>query len=252
MPPKKTKPVKTEETADAKVPVKKFTNAVTNHFLKINKLDENKISNPQIANTGIELPTRILLNGPSGSGKNNVVMEFLKRTPNVFDEIHVAAKNVDQPFYVYLKKKIPEECYFEYGVGEIPCVDDFDPSLNRLLIVDDYANDKVAQKQCIDWWIRGRHKKFTCLFLTQSFHRGCDKVIRAQCDYIIITKVNSARDLKLIISEFPVDIEYKELLNIYTQCTKKMGDFLLIDLVRCNIRHNFLQVVHESQKDDLD
>lgn len=224
----------------------KFDNKITNHFKAINKLDPNKVSNPYKCNTGIELPARMLFCGPSGSAKNNTILEYLKRTPNTFDELHCCAKNSDQPFYHYLRKHIPEENLFIYEVGEIPSVDDFEPNMNRLFIFDDYANDKQAQKKIIDWYIRGRHVKASCAMLVQSFHRGCDKVIRQQCDYIFILKVNSSRDLKLILSEFPLEIEYKELLQLYNKYTKLKGDFLLIDLIANNIRHNFLDIVYEN------
>ena len=222
-----------------------FDNKINNHFEKINKLDHNKIENKYKMNTGIDLPARMLFLAPSGGCKNNLVIEFLRRTPDTFDELHICAKNPDQPCYTWLQELLGDQLTL-YEVGEIPSVDDFEPDMNRLIIFDDYANDKKAQKEIIDWFIRGRHKKFSSIFLTQSYHRGTDKMIRQNCDYLFILKVNSSKDLKMILAEAPFDIDIKELTKLYSQYTKKKADFLLIDLLHENIRHNFLDIVYEN------
>lgn len=227
--------------------IPKFNNEITNHFLKINKSNENKIKNPAFENTKMNLPQRSIYVSPSGGCKNNILYEYIKRCPNTFDEIHVCAKNSDQPFYVHLRKIIPEDLLFIYEVGEIPLVDDFEPDMNRLMIFDDYVNDKKAQQQIVDWYIRSRHKGFSCCFLTQSFYLT-NKTIRLNCDYIFLIKCNSAKDLKLIVSEFPLELDYKELLALYNKYTKKKSDFLLIDLLLEQIRHNFLDVVFENSE----
>ncbi len=227
---------------------KQFDNSITNHFNAINKIsNNNNVKNPYKFNTEIELPSRCLVLAPSGGCKNNLILEYLKRSPDTFDELHCCAKNSEQPFYQYLRKVIPEENLFIYDIGVIPKVDDFDKNGNKLIIFDDYANDKNAQKQIIDWYIRGRHKNVSSWFLTQSFHRGVDKMIRQNCDYIAILKCNSSKDLKLILSEFPIELEYKDLLKLYNQyANKAKGDFILIDLLKNQVRHNFLDILYSS------
>ena len=48
--------------------------------------------------------------------------------------------------------------------------------MQRVVIFDDYVSEKV-QKPLIDYFIQGRHKNCSVIYLTQSFY-GCSKVIR--------------------------------------------------------------------------
>lgn len=215
-------------------------NEIKNHIDSINhKYKKNGISNPNYKLNEINLPARILFLGPSNSGKTNLMYEFLKRTNGSFTELHLCVKNPDQSIYDDLKRRLKDQCFI-YEVGEIPDLDNFDNTDSKLIIFDDYVNDKNAQKKITDYYIRGRHKKFTIIMLSQTFFEIL-KPTRINADYICILKLNSLSDLKLILRTFPILKDFKEVCNIYEYSTKKKGDFMMVDIPNNKLRHNFLE-----------
>jgi hypothetical protein len=215
-------------------------NEIKNHIDAINKkYNKHTVKNPNFKQNEMFLPSRCIFVGPSGSGKTNGLYEFLIRTNGAFNELHICAKNPDQAIYDYLQRKLKDRCIM-YEVGVIPSIEDFDDTESKLIIFDDYVNDLNAQKKITDFYIRGRHKKFSVAMATQSFFKVL-KNIRMNSDYVMIFKVNSQKDLKLILSEFPLDITFDELLKMYKDSTQKKGDFMMVDIPNEKIRHNFLK-----------
>lgn len=215
-------------------------NEIKNHIDTINKkYNKNGVKNPNFKLNEMFFPCRSVIVGPSGSGKTNAFHEFLIRSSGAFTELHICAKNPDQAIYDHLQKKLKDQCIM-YDVGVIPSVEDFDNAESKLIVFDDYVNDKNAQKRIIDFYIRGRHKKLSIFFLSQSFYKIL-KEIRTNADYVMILKVNSQKDLKLILSEFPLNITFEKLLEWYKKCTAKKGDIMMIDIPNEKIRHNFLE-----------
>ena len=183
--------------------------------------------------------------GPTNSGKNNLIIEFLKRSPHIYNEIHIICRNRDQPFYNYLADKLEDFIHF-YGIGDIPTVDDFeDDGTLKLVIIDDFSNDTKLQKDIFShYFIRGRHKKLSIIMTTHAYHLGTNKVIRLNSDYVMILKANSKRDLKMILQDFNIpNVDEKQFYEMYKFCTASKGDFLMIDNVKSEIKHNFLEVL---------
>ena len=114
---------------------------------------------------------RMLLAGNSGSGKTNLLSHILQHPLIYYDQIHLYAKNLDQDKYVDLIDKMDEISEVGYPVlvtsnDEIMPVDQIeDTDMQRVVIFDDYVCEKV-QKPLIDYFIQGRHKNCSVIYLT--------------------------------------------------------------------------------------
>lgn len=221
----------------------KYTNENIN-FYKLTKKYNKEYHNPNFERHKINIPARILLVGGSGSGKTSTLMNIIHRMKNTFNRIIVCCKSKEEPLYQYLEEKGGDLVEFFEGIGSIPPCSSFKDSTDQILVVfDDLCVDK-HQSVIEDYFIRSRKvaNGITCIYLTQSYYKT-PKIIRIQCNYIILKKLSSTRDLKLILSESSMCIDLKKLIEIYKYCTKDQKDFMMIDLDAPDdkkIRHNFL------------
>lgn len=185
---------------------------------------------------GIELPTYMLIIGGSGSGKTNVLMQFIAASSGTFQKIVISVKNSDEPLYNLLANKAPDVEFYEGG--EVPDIKDFEPYNSSLIVFDDLVLEK-DQSSIQTYFIRGRKFGITCIYISQSYYR-IPKLIRINCRYIIIKKLASVKDLKLIISEYNLNYNTDQILNLYDQATKDFTDFLLIDTKNNIFSKNFV------------
>jgi hypothetical protein len=230
---------------------KQRTNEIIN-FYDLTKHLNKKYYNPNFAYHGIKIPARILICGGSGSYKTGTLMNIISRMSNTFNRIIVCCKSKEEPLYEYLEEKAGDLVEFFEGIGSIPSCSQFKDSADQILVVfDDLCVDK-NQKIIEDYFIRSRKiaNGITCIYLTQSYYKT-PKIIRLQCNYIILKKLSSMRDLKLILSENSMDIDLKRLIEIYKYCTRDQKDFMMLDLDATDdplnnvskIRHNFLEYI---------
>jgi hypothetical protein len=210
-----------------------------------------KVHNPNIAKHKLDIPFRMVICGPSGSLKTNTVLEILKRFSEgkgTFNKVVVCTKSKSEPLYEYLEETINKKnkdgiTFFE-GYDDIPDIDYFEQFEQSIIIFDDLALEK-DQRKISEFYIRGRKKGISCVYLTQSYFK-CPKVIRQQCRYIILKKLGGKRDLRLILSEFTLGVDLSQLVDIYQYATKQSLDFLLIDTEadeEHKFRKNFLEFI---------
>jgi len=234
---------------------KNNNNEVKNIYKRIPKNLLPNYHNPNYNNHLINIPFRIVVIGASGSGKTNVAVEILRRMNDTFGKIWIVTKNQDEPIYNYLQTRIPpEHLEIREGIENIPEFDEFDPELQHCIIFDDLVLEK-NQKKIEQFFIRGRKiaKGISCLYLTQSYYRT-PKVIRLNCNYMILKKLSSKRDLNLILSEVNVGIDKKKLLEIYKYCVDgNFTDFLMIDCdapQEKKFRKNFLEIIETETEQE--
>ena len=129
-----------------------------------------------------------------------------------FDEIYLYAKNLDQEKYQNLMDKINETskkvCYDIMTVSndKIIPVGDMDYEDNqKLVIFDDYVCEK-NQRQIVDYFIQGRHKNCSVIYLSQSFYKT-PRDIRLNCSHYCIFEFPSSRERNMISSELGVNKE---------------------------------------------
>ena len=181
---------------------------------------------------------RMLICGSSGSGKTNLLYHMLTKPLLWYDEIYLYARNLEQDKYKKLiqkMRKLSHEIGYEIlnvSNDEITPVTEMDYVDNqKLVIFDDYVCDK-NQKQIIDYFIQGRHKNCSVLYLNQSFYKT-PKDIRLNCSHYCLYESPSSREANRISSELGVDKE------VYKAATREPYSFLYVDKPKKRIAKNF-------------
>lgn len=187
------------------------------------------------------VPTRNAIIGQSGSGKTNILLDIIHRfsaPKGTFKDLLIYLRSRHEPLYDYLAEKVPETKFIEVNSeSDILPVDDLD---NQTLVVFDdlILADKKVQAAIGEYFIRGRKRGLSCIYISQNYF-SIPKIIRQQLSYLIMKKINSGRDLNLILQEFPLDIDVKELKAIYASCNKGIESSLMIDLNKGELYKNF-------------
>ena len=101
----------------------------------------------------------------------------------------------------------------------------------KLVIFDDYVCDK-NQRQIVDYFIQGRHKNCSVIYLSQSFYKT-PKDIRLNCSHYCLYEFPSSREANRISSELGVD------KNVYKEATRKPFSFLYVNKPKKTISKNF-------------
>jgi len=181
---------------------------------------------------------RMLLAGNSGSGKTNLLSHILQCPLIYYDQIHLYAKNLDQDKYIDLIDKMDEiSKIVGYPVliisnDEIIPVDQIkDNDMQRVVIFDDYVCEK-NQKPLIDYFIQGRHKNCSVIYLTQSFY-GCPKAIRLNCSHFCLYDFPSKGERNLISQELGIN------RVDYINATSKPYSFCYVNKPMKTVKRNF-------------
>ena len=213
---------------------------------EVKKFDKNKqFVNKYFKNTNINLPARIGLIGATGSGKSNILINFLTRTPDTFTKIIIVHK-LDEKLYDFLKEQLADQITFYKGLNELPRFKDLElNNKDRLLMIfDDVVNDskKIQEDIILEYFLLGRKVTkagITMFYLSQSYYK-IPKSIREQFSYVLIVKLKQKRDITTIVGDNTLGIDDAETINyLYNEATKNKGDFLKIDLYNSDINKVF-------------
>ena len=180
---------------------------------------------------------RMLICGNSGSGKTNLLLHMLLSLL-CYDEIFLYAKNLDQEKYQILideMNKISKELGFDIitiSNDKIIPINNLGYEDNqKIIIFDDYVCEK-NQREIVDYFIQGRHKNCSVIYLSQSFYKT-PRDIRLNCSHYCIYEFPSSRERNMISSELGVDKEQ------FKKATKKPFSFLYVDKPRKKVKRNF-------------
>ena len=87
------------------------------------------------------------------------------------------------------------------------------------------------------------------MFITQSYF-FVPKDVRLNST-LLIMKINNKRELQNIALNYSADIDYKNFVKIYRECTKKPYSFLLIDtMLPASDSLRFRKNLFQSYKND--
>ena len=184
----------------------------------------------------------ILAIGQTGSGKTNSIVELLHRTQEKWFEIIIfTGSNVDEPIYNFLQHKIPDIIITD-DPNELPQIDDYkdcDKSLPKLIIFDDSVLGEPKTLKIISkWFMCARKLSFTCIFLSQDYHK-VPSFIRRNIHYLQLFKITDRADLGLIFKKVAGEIPIDSMMKIYESCTRGVGQFLTIDMRATNPRDKY-------------
>ena len=113
-------------------------------------------------------------------------------------------------------------------------IDLYNPNRKRkvLIVFDDMIADIMTNKkfQSIikELFIRCRKTNISFVFITQSYF-SVPKDVRLNSTHYLIMMVNNKRELQNIAINHSADIDYKDFIKMYKECTKDPYNFLTID-----------------------
>ena len=182
-------------------------------------------------------PYRILIIGGSGSGKTNTLLNLINEQKDI-DKIYLYAKDLSEPKYEYviknrkntgIKQLNDGNGFIEYSstMDDVyKNIDDYNPNRKRkiLIVFDDMIADIMTNKkfQSIikELFIRCRKLNISLVFITQSYFFVPKDVRLNSTDYLIM-KINNKRELQNIATNHSADINYKDFIKLYRECTKE-------------------------------
>ena len=181
---------------------------------------------------------RMLICGNSGSGKTNLLYHMLMKPLLYYDRIHLYAKNLEQQKYKDMLQTLTDISN-SVGYNVLVCSNDDiipveelkDDDAQKIVIFDDFICEK-NQKPLIDYFIRGRHKNCSVIYLSQSFYKT-PKDIRLNCSHFCVYDFPSSNERGLISCE--LDVEKDK----YIKATKEPFSFLYVDKPMKRINRNF-------------
>ena len=165
----------------------------------------------------------MLIIGPSGSRKTNALINLIQQdNGNLVDQIYLYAKNLDEPKYQFLIEKLEYSSTMDDVYNKI---DDYNSKIKRkvLIVLNDMIADimtnKKSQATIKELFIRYRKLNISLVFISQSYF-SVPKEIRLNSTHYLIMRIHNRRELQQIAIDHSADINYKDFLKIYRNCTK--------------------------------
>ena len=181
---------------------------------------------------------RMLLMGPSSSGKTNLLLDMIYRLLD-FDKIYLYAKNLQQSKYQNLLKKFePISKQVGYDIIEasndqITPLSEMPDENKKLVIFDDYLNTgKMNDQEIRNYYTNSRNKNCSCIYLSQSFY-NTDKTVRLNSSHYCIFEFPSRNDQSMICRELNIN------KSDYQKATKDPYSFIYVDKIKKFNAKNF-------------
>lgn len=204
--------------------IENFYERIPEHFL-------DKVNNPNFHLHKLKIPMRMCVVAPSGSGKTNFLVNlisvFSRGNEGTFQTITIITRNKDEPLYRWIQT-ISEQIVVKEGLNNTPPLDKFDKEYNHLVVWDDLVLSKDLT-MVENYYIRARKLNVSVIFLSQSFFK-IPKIIRNNCNYMVLLKLSGNREVNVILSEFGLGITKEQLITIYQYATREKLQPLLIDM----------------------
>jgi hypothetical protein len=206
-----------------------------------------KTENPNYELHHFDLPFRTLVVAPSGSGKSNFITNlitlFCKGKQGSFDNIYIFCKCASEPLYKYLADKSKGLIEVHEDLSKLPVLNDLNVCKQTLIVFDDFVTDVKKAPIIQEYFIRGRKKGASIMYLSQSYY-NTPKLIRQNINYVVVLKLGGSRDINALMREVSIGLTKDELMNIYNDATKNKFDVLIVNLDKNGnerYRKNFLE-----------
>ena len=96
-------------------------------------------------------------------------------------------------------------------------------------MIADMINNKKLNPIVTELFIRGRKLNISIVFITQSYFK-VPKDVRLSSTHFFIMKILNKRELQQIALNHSSDIDFKDFMKIYKECTKEPYSFLVNDI----------------------
>ena len=182
--------------------------------------------------------------GPSGCGKTNVLMTILLHHEPVAS-IYLCSRTAFQEKYVSLerlidsynsKKKNTRKITFLVCTPEnLMLPEEVEESAS--VIFDDVLTED--QNKIANFFLRGRHRKISCFYLSQSYTKIPKKSgIRENFNFLIVFKQDNV-NLRQLFNEYVSDISFEKFKSLCNGCWKVQYGFLTVDAEEGKYKHKF-------------
>ena len=189
-------------------------------------------------------PYRILIIGSSGSGKTKALLNLINNHPDI-DKIYLYAKDPYEAKYQFLINKREEvglnhfndpKTFIEYSNDMRDVyknIEDYNLGKERkiLIVFDDMIANMINNKKLnpivTELFIRGRKLNISIVFITESYFK-VPKDVRLNSTHFFIMKIVNKRELQQIAINHSSDIDFKDFMKIYKECTKEPNSFWLM------------------------
>lgn len=186
----------------------------------------------------LPMPLRLLIVGSSGCGKTNLLLNLIykKESGLKFKHLYVFSKSLEQRAYSDLRKqyenvesKIGQKFSHFYGTCEelIP-IDECES--NSLVVFDDCLMEE--QMKIKDYFIRGRHKNISCIYLSQSYSRVDIQVIRNNLNVLCVFRQNKHYTTRIYEDFVGSDMPLAPFESICKKCWDIPYGFLTVDMTK--------------------
>jgi hypothetical protein len=175
----------------------------------------------------MSIPARMGIIAPSGLGKSKFVLNYIAKCSDTFGHIIIVCKAME-PLYEFLRDKVGSKSVtFYLKLTDLPNPNDLNMGKKQVsLIFDDQVAEK-NQRKIEEYFLRGRKvgSGITMMYLSQNFY-GIPTLIRRQFNYVIISKLSGARDLKAIITNYSLGLDAKDIVKLCKEATRDKFNFL--------------------------
>ena len=156
------------------------------------------------------------------------------------------AKDLSEPKYKFLTKMCEDSGtkYLNDSNAFIEClntmdgvyenIDDYNPNRQRKILIvfdrmiSDIMTNKKFQAIIKELFIRCRKLNTLLVFITQ-YYFSAPKAVTLSLTRYLIMKISNKKELQNIAINHSADIDYKDFIKIYRECTKEPFSFLTID-----------------------
>ena len=95
-------------------------------------------------------------------------------------------------------------------------------------MIADMINNKTLNAIVTELFIRGRKLNISIVFIRQCYFK-VPKDVRLHSTHFFIMKILNKRELQQIALNHSADIDFKDFMKIYKECTKEPYSFLVND-----------------------
>ena len=158
-----------------------------------------------------------------------------------YDKVYLYAKNLEQSKYrdmIDMFQRISKEAGYdviEASNDQIIPVSDLTDDNQKLVIFDDFVCEK-DQKPLVNYFIRGRHKNCTVIYLSQWYYKTA-KDIRLNCSHFCIYDFPLNNERSLICRENNIPKQ------LYEKATEEPYSFIYLDKPRKFTTNNFSEKI---------